>query len=379
MKILHTSDLHIGKRINEYSMYDEQEFILKQITDIAKSELPDAIILAGDIYDKSVPSAEAVSLFDDFLANLAELGKSIFIISGNHDSAERIAFASRILQSSNIYLSPVYNGKIFPIILNDGKTDVAFYMIPFIKPITVQHFAEEGIELKSYNDAYRHIIHQLDIDKSRRNILITHQFITGARRTESEDIIVGGLDNIDASIFSDFDYVALGHLHSPQHCGKETIRYSGTPLKYSFSEVDDKKSVTIIEIHGQEEPVISERVLVPIHDWHDLKGTYEMLTAKSFYDGTDYQESFIRITLTDEEEIPDGMRKLKSIYHRLLELRYDNKRTRAGMTLIGKPMNVNTIKPDEIFSELFEKQNAQPLSSEQQDYLNNIIETIFNK
>ena len=379
MKILHTSDLHIGKRVDEYSLLEEQEFILKQIIDIAKTEDPQAIILAGDIYDKSVPSAEAVNLFDDFLVNLAKLGKAIFIISGNHDSAERIAFASRIMEASKVYLSPVYDGKITPIVLNDGTTEVAFYMLPFIKPAIVQHFADEETEIKTYDKAMRYVISQMDIDKSRRNVLITHQFITDAVRSESEDIMVGGIDNIDASAFNDFDYVALGHLHRPQYCGKENIRYSGSPLKYSFSEVNDKKSASIIEINGQETPIITEKTLTPLHEWYDLRGTYNELTAKSFYDGKGYQESFVRITLTDEDDIPDGMRKLKTIYHRLMELRYDNKRTRAGMTSIDKPMNVNALKPDELFGELFKKQNAQNLTEEQKKYLDDIIETIFNK
>ncbi|MCQ2302542.1 MAG: exonuclease SbcCD subunit D [Bacteroidales bacterium] len=379
MKILHTSDLHIGKRANEYALLEEQEFVLKQIIDIAQSEKPDAIILAGDIYDKSIPSAEAVSLFDDFLVNLAKLGKDIFIISGNHDSAERIAFASRIMEASKIHLSPVFNGKIVPIILNDGETELAVYMLPFIKPAIVQHFADEGTEIKTYDEAMRYVISQMGIDKTRRNVLVTHQFITNAERTESEDVMVGGLDNIDASAFDSFDYVALGHLHRPQSCGKETIRYSGSPLKYSFSEVNDKKSVTIIEINGEETPIITERPLTPLHEWFDLRGSYDELTAKTFYDGKGYQEAFVRITLTDEDDIPDGMRKLKSIYHRLMELRYDNKRTRAGMTSIGKPMDVEALQPDKLFGDLFEKQNGQALSEEQKRYMNETIETIFNK
>lgn len=379
MKILHTSDLHIGKRANEYALLEEQEFVLKQIIDIAQSEKPEAIILAGDIYDKSIPSAEAVSLFDDFLVNLAKLGKDIFIISGNHDSAERIAFASRIMEASKIHLSPVFNGKIAPIILNDGETELAVYMLPFIKPAIVQHFADEGTEIKTYDEAMRYVISQMGIDKTRRNILVTHQFITNAERTESEDVMVGGLDNIDASAFDGFDYVALGHLHRPQSCGKETIRYSGSPLKYSFSEVNDKKSVTIIEIKGNDSPSITPKPLTPLHEWFDLRGTYDELTAKTFYDGKGYQEAFVRITLTDEDDIPDGMRKLKSIYHRLMELRYDNKRTRAGMTSIGKPMDVEALQPDKLFGDLFEKQNGQALSEEQKRYMNETIETIFNK
>ncbi len=379
MKILHTSDLHIGKRVSEYPMLEEQEFIFKQIVDIAKEEQPDAIILAGDIYDKSVPSTEAVSLFDDFLVSLSKLDKAIFVISGNHDSEERVSFASRIMKSNRIFLSPVYNGDILPILLDDQEgTRVAFYMVPFLKPSMVLHYAPEDVEIKTFDTAMRYVINNMNISDSCRNVLITHQFVTGAERSESEDIMVGNLDNIDASVFDKFDYVALGHLHRPQSCGRETIRYSGSPLKYSFSEVNDKKSVSIVEIKGKNEATIKERYLTPLHDWYDLRGTYEELTSKEFYDGKDYQEAYIRITLTDEDDITDGKRKLQTIYHRLAEFRYDNKRTRAGMTMIDKPMNVDRLDPGQIFGELFEKQNAQKLSDKQNKYLNGLIDQIFN-
>ena len=378
MKILHTSDLHIGKRVKEFSMLDEQRFILNQILTTAEAEQPDAIILAGDIYDKSVPSAEAVSLFDDFLVSLARLGKSIFIISGNHDSPERISFASRIMQSSKIYLSPVYDGTIRPVVLPDGESEVAFYLLPFIKPSVVLHYADEGTDIKTYDDAMRYVVSKMDIDKSRRNILIAHQYVTGAERSESEDMVIGGLDNVDASVFAPFDYVALGHLHRPQYCGRETIRYSGSPLKYSFSEVFDKKSVTIIEINAGQAPVVTEHALTPLHEWYALRGTYDELTARDYYDGKGYQDAYVSITLTDEDDIPDGMRKLCTIYHRLMELSYDNKRTRAGMTNIGKPMNVNELNPIELFGELFEKQNAQPLTDRQRQYVNSLIDQVFN-
>ena len=378
MKILHTSDLHIGKRVKEFSMLDEQRFILNQILTTAETEQPDAIILAGDIYDKSVPSAEAVSLFDDFLVSLARLGKSIFIISGNHDSPERISFASRIMQASKIYLSPVYDGTIRPVVLPDGESEVAFYLLPFIKPSVVLHYADEGTDIKTYDDAMRYVVSKMDIDQSRRNILIAHQYVTGAERSESEDMVIGGLDNVDASVFAPFDYVALGHLHRPQYCGRETIRYSGSPLKYSFSEVFDKKSVTIIEINDGQAPVVTEHALTPLHEWYALRGTYDELTALDYYDGKGYQDAYVSITLTDEDDIPDGMRKLRTIYHRLMELSYDNKRTRAGMTNIGKPMNVNELNPIELFGELFEKQNAQPLTDRQRQYVNSLIDQVFN-
>ena len=379
MKILHTSDLHIGKRVREESLLEDQAFVLRQLTDIARREQPDAIILAGDIYDKSQPSAEAISLFDSFLTGLAGLGKAVFIISGNHDSAERIAFASRILENSRVYLSPVYDGNIRPVVLKDGQTEVAFYLLPFIKPPTVRHYAGEDAEISTFNDAMRHVIRQLDLDRNRRNVLVTHQYITGAERSESEDIAVGGLDNIDASVFSGFDYVALGHLHRPQYCGEEKVRYSGTPMKYSFSEVNDSKSVTLVEINGKDAVKITAVPLQPLHEWYDLRGNYDELTARDFYEGKGYREAYVRITLTDEEDVPDGMRKLRTIYHRLLELNYDNARTRAGMTLVGKPMDVSRLNPSGLFGELFEKQNAQPMNNQQREYLDTLIDRIFNK
>lgn len=377
MKILHTSDLHIGKRIHDFSMLEDQEHILNQILDITREEHPDAIILAGDIYDKTVPSAEAVKLFDDFLSRLSRLGKAIFIISGNHDSAERIAFGRRIMEASKVYVAPVYNGHVEPVVLHEGDNEVAFYLLPFIKPLVVQHFTEEDLELKTYNEAMQHVIGSLDLDRSRKNVLITHQHITGAERSESEETLVGGLENIDASVFEAFDYVALGHLHRPQYCSRETICYSGSPLKYSFSEVNDHKSVSIVDI-TPEGVAVSQRNLTPLRDWHDLRGTFDQLTDKAFYEECPYRNDYMRITLTDEEDVPDAMRRLQAIYHMLMELQYDNMRTRAGNVDIERPVNVQEMSPEELFSELFEKQNAQPLSDEQASYLNSIINEVFN-
>jgi len=379
MKILHTSDLHIGKRVNEYSMLGDQQFMLTQIADVVSIEKPDVIVLAGDIYDKSIPSAEAVCLFDDFLVRLASFGKPVFISSGNHDSAERLSFASRIMEISKIYLSPVYDGNVQPVVISDGITEVAFYMLPFIKPQTVAYYAGDDADIKTYDDAMRYAIGQMHVDRARRNVLIAHQFITDAERTESEDLMVGGLDNVDASAFDDFDYVALGHLHRSQSCGRDTVRYSGSPLKYSFSEVHDRKSVTIVEIDGDDEPRVYEHQLKPLHEWYDLRGTYDQLTAKAFYDGTDYQESYVRITLTDEDDVPDGKHKLQSIYHLLMELQYDNKRTRAGMSMLNKMLKADELDPLQILGQLYEEQNAQPLSKEQAAYAQKLIGEIFDK
>ena len=377
MKILHTADLHIGKRINGFSMLEEQKFILNKIVSECKRNDVDAIVLAGDIYDKIVPSAEAVTLFDEFLVNLSKLNKQIFIISGNHDSAERLAFASRLLDECGVHVAPVYSGKVSPIVISDEFGEVAVYLLPFIKPQIVQHFAGDNVKISTYEDAVRYVIDKMEIDNKRRNILVTHQFITGAESTDSEDVMVGGLDNIDAAVFKVFDYVALGHLHRPQCCGRETVRYSGSPLKYSFSEVKDNKSLSLITM-AEDKVDVKEIELSPMHDWNDLRGTYEELADKSFYDGKTYQEDYVRITLTNEDDIPDGMRKLQTIYHRLMELRYDNKRTRQGMVNISVASRTAEKQPQELVEELFEKQNGRKLSEEQSEYLNELIKSIWN-
>lgn len=376
MKILHISDLHIGKRVNEKSLLEEQRHILDSICGITGSEKPDAVLIAGDIYDKAVPSGEAVMLFDRFLVKMNGLCGHIFIISGNHDSAERIAFGSRIMSGKGIHLSPVYEGETRPFTISDEYGDVDFHMLPFIRPAHVRQFLseDEKAEIQTYDSAVKKAIGFMDIDRSRRNVLITHQFVTGSVRSGSEDANVGGLDNVDASAFDDFDYVALGHLHRPQDCGTERIRYSGSPLKYSFSEVDDIKSVTVIELKVKGNMARKTVRLQPLHDWHDLKGTYEEVTARDFYADKGYQEDFVRITLTDENDIPDAIGKLRSIYHNLLELRYDNKRTRAGNVVIDGTAEVEKKSPFELFAELYRKQNADGMSHEQEEYLKNILE-----
>ena len=379
MKLIHISDLHIGKRINERSLAEEQTHILKQICDIIGNLKPDAVLIAGDIYDKAVPSAEAVMMFDDFLVSISGLAGHIFMISGNHDSAERNSFGARLLKSKGIHISPVYDGNISPVTLEDEAGPVDIYMLPYIRPANVRHLLpdEEKDEVSSYDSAVRKAVERLRIDKSRRNIIIAHQFVTGSERSGSEDINVGGIDNVDASIFADFDYVALGHLHKPQDCGSRSIRYCGSPLKYSFSEVNDRKSVTIVTLKEKGEPERELVPLIPLHEWHDLKGSYAELTARSFYAGTTYQEDFVRITLTDENDIPDAIGKLRTIYHNLLELRYDNRRTQSGRQKIEGTAEADRKTPVELFAELYRKQNSDEMSEQQEAYIRNIIENIM--
>ncbi len=374
MKIIHLSDLHLGKRVNEYSMIEDQEYILKKIIGIIDDERPDGVIIAGDVYDKSVPSAEAVQLFDDFLVSLAKRKLQVFVISGNHDSPERIAFASRIMDASGVHMSPVYNGAIEPIPMSDEFGTVNFYLLPFIKPVHVRRFSDD--EITTYTDAVKYAVSQMRINTDQRNVLVTHQFVTGAKRSESEEISVGGSDNVDAGAFECFDYVALGHIHAPQNCGSERIRYCGTPLKYSFSEAKDQKSVTVVELGDKGDVSYRTVDLVPKHDLVELKGTYDELTLKSFYDGTSWQEDYTHITLTDEEDIPDAIGKLRTIYHRLMKLDYDNKRTRSNAQ-INSVADVETKSPLELFSDFYELQNNQKMTDEQDEFMRELIETTW--
>lgn len=373
MKLIHLSDLHLGKRVNGYSMIEDQEYILKEIKNIIYDEDPDGVIIAGDVYDKDNPSGEAVQLFDNFLTQLCKKGLNVFVIYGNHDSPEKIAFGSKLMDKSNIHMSPVYNGEITPFSLSDKYGKVNIYMLPFIKPATVRKIFNEDV--KTYKDAVEYAIARMNIDTNQRNVLITHQFVAGAKRSDSE-IYVGGTENIDSSVFAPFDYVALGHIHSPQNCGSNKIRYCGTPLKYSFSETKDEKSVTVVEL--LEKGNISYRTinLIPKHDFVELKDTYEQLTSKSFYEKNNRQEDYTHITLTDEEEIPYVLEKLRTVYHRLMKLDYDNTRTRKKETVSG----VNEIEnksPLELFSDFYCLKNNQPMTDEQSEYVKKLIDEIW--
>ena len=374
MKFIHLSDLHIGKRVNEVSMIEDQEYILHQILEQTDRIQPDAVLISGDVYDKSVPSGEAVTLFDNFLFALAERKLQVLIISGNHDSAERLAFGGRLMENKGIYLSPVYDGSIAPITLKDAYGSVHFWLLPFLKPAHVKRFyPEETIE--SYTDACRVAIENMNLDPTQRNVLLTHQFVTGSATCDSEEISVGGTDNVDAAVFEDFDYVALGHLHGPQNIGSERIRYCGTPLKYSFSETDHKKSITVVEL-GEKGTFLLETVpLVPKHDMRQIRGSYEEITARSFYQDTAVDD-YLQITLTDEEDVPEAVSRLRVIYPNLMKLNYDNTRTRSAAVVDGA-LDVQKKSQLQLFNELYEIQNGQPMNDVQQEFMRELIESIW--
>ncbi len=457
MKLLHISDLHIGKRVNEFSMLEDQKYILDRIIEIAKQEQADGVMIAGDIYDKSVPSAEAVQIFDRFLTGFARLGIKVFAVSGNHDSAERIAFGAQLMKGRGVYLSPVYDGNIEKITLSDEYGALNIYLLPFIKPAMVRHVldreqktagsqfrsgreqaegdshagggreqaeeggqletgreqaeegsqagggreqAEEGGQLEtgreqaegdgcsgssrkawqksnlpeSYQEAVKLAVERMKVDGTKRNVLVAHQFVTGAGRCESEEVVVGGLDNVDAEVFQAFDYVALGHIHSPQWVGRETVRYCGTPLKYSFSEAEQEKSVTVVELGEKGGVELRTIPLTPLHDMRKISGTYMEVTARSFYQDIN-REDYVQVTLTDEEDIPDGLKKLRIIYPNLMRLVYDNHRTRQNREL-GAVQDMEQKSELELFGEFYAQQNNQSMSAEQTAFVRGLIEGI---
>ena len=394
MKFIHTADLHIGKSVCEHSMLDEQRFILASILDVVKREKPDAFLVAGDVYDKSVPSAEAVAVLDDFLVRLSETGTKVFVLSGNHDSAERIAFGGRLMANRGVYMSPVYSGAFTPVTLKDESGEVDVWMLPFVRPATVRaclESDEDRAQVTDYTSAMRMAIAQMKLTAGRRNVLLAHQFVTGAERSDSEEN-VGGLDNVDASVFEGFDYVALGHIHKPQNVAKDEaglarVRYSGTPLKYSLSEASHKKSLTVIELGVKAEIGLAnidvrEIPLTPEHDVREIRGTFAELVSPEFQrkqlaDGFKLDD-YVYVKLTDENDVPDAALKLRGIYPNLMMLDYDNERTRNQKIVVGEG-KAEQKTPMELFGEFFSDMTKRELNEEESEFVRDMIESIWEE
>lgn len=381
MRFIHTSDLHLGKRVNEFPMLEDQIYILKEILRIVEEEKAGAVVIAGDVYDKPVPPAEAVQVFDSFLTELAGYQIPVFVISGNHDSQERIAFGNRLMRGGQVYMAPVYDGLVEPVELKDEYGSLFVYMLPFIKPAMVRKCWPEE-EIPDFDAALRcavgHIVKgdggQAPFDPSARNVIVAHQFVAGASCCDSEELSIGGLDSVSADIFREFDYVALGHLHGPQKIGRDTMRYSGTPLKYSFSEAGHRKSVAVVDMLEKGKVQVRLRELTPLRDLTEIRGTYEELTRLDSYRGTRVDD-YLRITLTDEEDILDALGKLRSIYPNIMKLDYDNRRTREGGRL--EAVKEERRSPLEMLEQLYEMQNNQPMSPEQVKLAEEIMRDIW--
>lgn len=370
MRFLHLADLHIGKRVNGFSMIEDQKFVFEQVYNVIENEKIDGIIMAGDIYDKPVPSAEAVKLFDEMLTRLVSINLPIFVISGNHDSAERIGFGSDILSAAKVYMSRVYNGNLQKIELEDDYGKINVYLLPFIKPATVKNIYKEA-EIKDYDDALEYVLSQEKIDETKRNVIVSHQFVTGAMRSESEEVSVGGLDNVSVENYEAFDYVALGHIHRAQQMGRESARYAGTLLKYSFSEEKHNKSMTIVDLKEKGNIEIKEIPVKPLHDLKTIKGKFSEITSEEFYKELK-KEDYYRAVLTDEDDILNAIGKLKSIYPNLMSMEYDNTRTRS-YSVVDNVETGEAKSPLDYFEKFFEKQNGRKMSEKQRDYLLEIL------
>lgn len=374
MKIMHLSDLHLGKRVNGFDMIEDQRYILNKIIEEVKKEKPDAVVIAGDIYDTSIASASAMNLFEHFITNLNNEKVKVFILAGNHDSVERISFGSDFFSHQEIYFSRAYEGSVRPIVLKDEYGEVNFYMLPFVKPIVVRAYFEDK-EIKSYTDALAAAIEEMEIDMNKRNIIVAHQFITGAERSDSEEISVGGSDNISASVFDGFDYVALGHLHRPQKVEKETIRYSGSPLKYSFSEAKHNKSITIIELKEKGNIEIRLIPLIPKRDLIEIKGKFNDLTTSNPKNNAN-KDSYVKVVLTDDNELVGAMSKLRDFYPNIMQMEYDNTRTQREKTHIEiEAMQAKS--PREIIAGFFKAQMGKEMNEEQIKIVEETIEEIW--
>lgn len=379
MKLMHLSDLHLGKRLNEFSLLEDQSFILQQLVELVRREQPDCVLLAGDIYDKPVPPAEAVTLFDDFLNKLAQL-TTVCVTSGNHDSAERLAFGAQLMREGGVHFCGLYTGEPQCVTLQDAYGSVHIYLLPFLKPAHVRHCLPptEAEQVTTYHEALRCAVERLHINAAERNVLVAHQFVTGAQTAGSEAVNVGGVDNIGAEVFAAFDYTALGHIHRAQNVGSERVRYSGTPLKYSFAEWQQEKSVTLVELGEKGSVSVTALPLAPLRDLRKLRGSYEELMSKDFYDelpkdSDGLLRDFYHLTLTDEEDVPDAVQKLRSVYKNLLQLEYDNKRTRTDNAIEGAERVVEK-SPLELMEEFYQLQNNQALSEKQRAYLQGLLE-----
>lgn len=374
MKLLHIADLHIGKRINGFSMIEDQRYILNQIIQIALEQKVDGVVIAGDIYDKPIPPAEAVSLLNEFLEKLVKNGIKVFAISGNHDSAERIGFGAELMSVSGVHISRPFEGNLDKIILSDQWGQVNIYLLPFIKPAIVRHcYGDE--EVSDYNKALEVVINHAEIDSNQRNVLVAHQFVRGASVCDSEEFNVGGVDEVSMEHFDKFDYVALGHLHGPQHIGRSEVRYAGSPLKYSFSEEKHNKSVTLVEFKDKGKVELNQLPLKPLKDMRTIEGTYMEVSSKTFYEGTNV-EDYIHVILKDEEDVPEALNKLRTIYPNIMSLEYDNQRTRTYQHMTDV-VNIENKKPIDLFEQLYETQNNQAMTEQQREYVEELIDKIW--
>lgn len=380
MKLMHLSDLHLGKLVLEQSMIDDQKYILNQIIDIVKKEKVDIVLIAGDVYDKSIPTIEAVNLFSNFLTKLYKLKVLVFVISGNHDSKDRLSFGNELFVDNGIYIEGIFNGNLRCETINDKYGKLNIYMLPFIKPVEIKRFYPDEI-IDTYEDAIKCILKHSSINKNERNIIMVHQFVTSLGedviRSDSESISLGGIDNIDVTLFKDFDYVAMGHIHGPQKVGRDTARYSGSPLKYSFSEVNQKKSVCIIEFNSKEDINISKIPLIPIRDMRVIKGPFDKLISKEIVN-LENKNDYLDVVLTDDDYIINAIGKLRKFYPNILKLEYENKIS-SNEVLDNIDIDKSNMSPIDLFSEFYKMQNGIELPAKKKKIIEEVIKEVSDE
>jgi exonuclease SbcD len=379
MKFLHLSDLHIGKSVHGFPMLEEQKHVFEQIIHYIHSERVNAVVIAGDIYDHSIPKNEAIRVFDNFLTELAHKNVAVLLIAGNHDSPDRISYANRLLTDKQLFLSGSFKGSLQKVTLTDEHGEVNFWLLPFIKPLSVHSFFEDQI-IESYDDAMDAVIRTADINYNTRNILVAHQFFTKTGvepiRSESELNAVGGLDAINTSLIEKFDYVALGHLHGTQKVGAEHICYAGSPLKYSFSEIKQTKYTLLVEINQKTNGLITKKLpLYPLHDMCEIKGKIEEILSNEFSSRVN-KDDYLHIILTNEEEIIDSMEKIRSVYPNVMKYTPENSRTKNEQTNPQQNTQQTTnLSAYELFNEFFLDMCKAPMSSEQAKIVKELLET----
>jgi len=377
MKIVHLADLHLGKILQEQSLIEDQEYMLKEIINIIKAEKVQVLLISGDVYDRSVPPTEAVNLLDSFFKILIkELKIKVFIISGNHDSKDRLGFGNKIFEDEGLYIESKYTGTLKKVKLEDEYGPLNIYMLPFIKPVEVKKFFEDDLE-NNYDLAINKIIEKEEINETERNIIMVHQFVTAGNvkpeRTESEVLSLGGIENVDVSNFKSFDYVAIGHVHRPQKIGRDTARYAGTILKYSFSEINHNKSIPIIDIKEKGNITINLLPLKPLRDMREIKGPIEELIKEENYKEGNL-EDYIKAIITNEEPVYDAIGKIKKIYPNTLKLEIQNSKTINSNT--EQNINLEEVKKKselELFSDFYKLQNNLDLNEKQKEIVKNII------
>lgn len=379
MKVMHLSDLHLGKNILEQSLIEDQEYILNQIIKIIKEQKVDIVLIVGDVYDKGIPNVDAVKLFSKFLSKLYKLQVKVFVISGNHDSKDRLSFGNDLFVDNSVYIEGIFDGKLKKVELNDNYGVFNIYMLPFVKPADVRDFFPD-INIDSYDDAVRCIIENTKIDKNERNVIMVHQFVTASGvdliRSNSENISLGGIDNVDVSNFFDFDYVAMGHIHRGQKLIRDTIRYAGSPLKYSFSEVNHKKSVPIIEFGVKGDIKIDLVDLVPLRDMKIIKGTLDELLDKNFTSSINVND-YVGAVITDEDYVMDAIGKLRNVYKNILKLEYDNSRINNYNNGIDKEIiDVKKFSELNLFEKFYYRQNNIELDKRKLDIVKQVIKEV---